>query len=226
MYGHPNDKVPRMDRQCFLCLLITLLMCGGCASSVTDLPQAHEAATVIYVMGHGWHTGIVVRRADLPSGVWPEHHDFPQATYVEVGWGDEGFYRAEEASFALALQAAFGSQGSVLHVVGLHVHPDIYFPQSEIVPVHVSHDGLTRLSQFIHDTYSRDAEGQTQHLGPGWYPDSAFYQARGTYHLLNTCNTWVAKALRAAGCPMVPAAAVTAENVLAQARQCDRYIPG
>lgn len=218
----PHDQEPAMDRLFSWCLLITLLMYGGCASSVADRPQVDEAAAVIYVMGHGWHTGIVVRRADIPRGIWPEHHDFPDATYVEVGWGDEDFYRAAEPSFALALQAAFKSRGSVLHVVGMHVPPATYFPQSEIVPIRLSHDGLTRLSQFIHDTYRRDAEGKALRLGPGWYANSAFYQATGTYHLFNTCNTWVAKALRAAGCLMTPAAAATAENVMAQARQCAR----
>ena len=220
--SNANDKVFDMDRQYFLGLLITMLVCGGCTSAVTDRPQAHEAVTVLYVMGHGWHTGIVVRRADIPSGMWPEHHDFPEATYVEVGWGDEDFYRAAEPSLALALQAAFRSQGSVLHVVGLRVHPHTYFPHSEMVSVPLSYDGLIRVSQFIHDTYSRDAAGKARRLGSGWYPNSAFYQAIGTYYLFNTCNIWVAKALRAAGCAMTPASAVTAENVIAQARQCGR----
>lgn len=209
-----------MDRLFSWCLLITLLIGGGCASSVPDRPPADASAAVIYVMGHGWHTGLVVRRVDIPSGVWPEQHDFPEATYVEVGWGDEAFYRATEPSFALALQAAFKSQGSVLHVVGMPVPPHTYFPQSEMIPVHLSRDSLTRLSQFIHDTYRRDATGKAMRLGPGWYADSAFYQANGTYHLFNTCNTWIAKALLAAGCPMTPASAATAENVIAQARHC------
>jgi Protein of unknown function (DUF2459) len=48
------------------------------------------------------------------------------------------------------------------------------------------------------------------------YGDSKFYSARGRYHLLYTCNTWIADALRAAGLPITPVYAMTAGNLMWQ----------
>ena len=39
--------------------------------------------------------------------------------------------------------------------------------------------------------------------GPGnWHKHSMFYLAEGEYSLFNTCNSWTAKALQAAGLPI------------------------
>jgi uncharacterized protein DUF2459 len=53
-------------------------------------------------------------------------------------------------------------------------------------------------------------------LGPGLYGDSRFYPAHGQFHLFNTCNTWAARALQAAGYPM--SSPIIAGALLSQAR--------
>ncbi|MDP6343627.1 MAG: DUF2459 domain-containing protein, partial [Alphaproteobacteria bacterium] len=50
------------------------------------------------------------------------------------------------------------------------------------------------------------------------YPGSRFYEGAGEYHLLNTCNTWTARALRQAGLAVDPGNAVTADDLMAQLR--------
>jgi uncharacterized protein (TIGR02117 family) len=205
------------SRVLFLSLFI-LSMLGGCASPPAELPSVSAAAKVVYVMGHGWHTGLVVRRADIPDGMWPEQADFPAAQYLEVGWGDKDFYQAPEPTLSLALKAALQSTASVLHVVGFAVPPEDYFAASEVIAVRLAPQGFAHLVTFIHQTYKRDAHGHAIPLGPGWYEHSKFYLATGTYHLFNTCNTWVAKALRAAGAPMRTGSALTAGSVMEQVR--------
>ncbi|HJW82214.1 MAG TPA: hypothetical protein VJ396_08210, partial [Acidiferrobacterales bacterium] len=57
-------------------LLFVLL--GACAvPEMNSLPAEDGAARKpVYLVSHGWHAGIVVRRADLPAAVWPESEDF------------------------------------------------------------------------------------------------------------------------------------------------------
>ena len=50
------------------------------------------------------------------------------------------------------------------------------------------------------------------------------YAATGRYSLVNTCNTWIAEALRAGGCPITPVWAVTAGSVLFQAERCGQVM--
>jgi uncharacterized protein (TIGR02117 family) len=193
----------------------------GCAGPIQGLypPRPGEPAVSVYVLSHGWHTGIAVRRADVPAGLWPEHRDFEGSEFIEVGWGDRDFYQAPEGTSGLALRAAVWSRSSVLHVVGFNGAVRRAFPASDVVELGVSARGLERLSAFIADAYSRDGAGRAMPLGPGQAPVSRFYLARETYYLWRTCNTWTARALRAAGVPITPLYAITAGNVMYQVRR-------
>jgi uncharacterized protein (TIGR02117 family) len=201
-----------------------MVAAGGCLAPVADLSRSlgDEPAVAVWVLDHGWHTAIVVRRADLQLGLWPEVDDFPAATFVEVAWGDRDFYMATPATPWLAIKAAFLAAGSVLHVVGFDAPMAAYFPESEIVELRLSRRGFDALTRFVGEEYQRDREGRPLRLERGLYGASWFYAARGTYHLFNTCNTWVARALRAAGLPLTPTGVITAGGVMEQARRAAR----
>lgn len=199
---------------------LILLMIFGCAVSTPSvIPTARiGAATSIYVINHGWHTGIAVKRRDIPAGIWPESVDFPDARYLEVGWGDGDYYPAPDAGIGTALQAAFLSRRIVLHVVGLNDRVVAEFPFSEIVELPTSQDGVARLCEYIDDSFDRNGGRRAISLGSGIYGNSRFYPARGRFHLFNNCNTWTARGLQAAGYPINPHA-ITADDVMRQARE-------
>ncbi|MFQ5830981.1 MAG: DUF2459 domain-containing protein [Candidatus Methylomirabilia bacterium] len=199
-----------------LCAVIVLS--SGCAGPVKGLypPAEGESAKAIYVVSHGWHTGVVVRRQDIPDGIWPEHNDFADSEYVEVGWGDRDFYRAPEATSGLALKAVFWPTSSVLHIVGFDDPVGRALRGSDIIAINVSDRGHKELSTFIQDAYARDESGRAIPLGPGQHKNSRFYLASEKYYLLKTCNNWTARALRSAGVPITPLYAVTAGNVMYQ----------
>jgi uncharacterized protein (TIGR02117 family) len=199
-------------------LLVLLLLGAGCTPPASELPTSHEPGTVIYVVGQGWHTGLVMRRQDIAEALWPEHRDFPEAQYLEIGWGDQQFYQAPEGTLGLALKAALNSTASVLHVVGLRQPPEVFFPGSEIIAVRLSPHGFARLCTYIHDAYKKDAAGQAMSLGPGLHEYSRFYRAEGRYHLFYTCNTWLAEALQVAGCPINPSLVLTTESLMSRVR--------
>ena len=189
-----------------------LLLCGllfGCANSpLAVLPQA-PLETSIFLVPQGGHTGIAVRHADIPAALLPEKRDFPDADFLEFGWGDRDFYMAETAGPWLAFKAAFFPTPSAVHVAGIRGALDAYFPQSEIVEVRLSRPALERLLRYVHDTFRRDG-GASEALGRG------FYAGRDTFHLLRTCNVWTAGALRAAGLPVQDA--ITVEGIMSQVR--------
>ncbi len=201
-------------------LLVVAILALGCAGPVHDLypPRAGESAIPIWVVSHGWHTGIVVRRQDVPDGLWPQLRDFAESELVEVGWGERDFYMAPAGSSGMALKAALWPASSVLHVVGFSGPAERDVPAREIVEIKVSRPGFEKLAAFIQETYERDEAGGVVRLGPGQYPNSRFYLAREKYHAFKTCNVWTARALRAAGCPITPFHALTASNVIDQAR--------
>jgi uncharacterized protein (TIGR02117 family) len=193
-------------------ILLLATSCGACAA-----PGAGERGETIYLVSHGWHAGIVLRRADIPDSVWPAPGDFPDAQYLEVGWGDRDYYQTPDPHMGLILKAALSPTASVLHIVGFSGPVPAYFPYSEIIRIELSSAGFEHLSRTIVESFARDGDGNVTSLGPGLYGNSRFYLSRETYHLFNTCNVWTARVLRAAGLPITPATATRVESLMSQA---------
>jgi uncharacterized protein (TIGR02117 family) len=202
-------------------VLVAVALVAGCVgpSASRETASRDGLAHTIWVVDHGWHTAIVVRRTDIDATIWPEVNDFVEAAFVEVAWGDRDFYMADRATGWLAVKAALFTSGSVLHVVGFGAPVDTYFPASDVVELRVSRRGFDAMTRLFHEEYQRDEQSRSARLAPGLDGASRFYAARSRYHLFNTCNTWVARALRAAGLDVTPAGIVTAGGVMQEARR-------
>ncbi|MFZ0255681.1 MAG: DUF2459 domain-containing protein [Gammaproteobacteria bacterium] len=198
-------------------MLLTTSLFQAALPSVAGSAEAPSTERTIYVLSHGWHTGIALRYADIPAQLWPEKSDFVGRAYLEVGWGDEAFYRAPKVTLGMALRAALMPTQSVLHVVGFDRSVSEYFVNSDIVALRVSVQGAVDLVRFIHTSLVRPHGQRAQPLGPGLYGESWFYPAKGRYSVFYNCNHWVAEGLRRAGVPMNVDTAMTAGNVIYQA---------
>jgi len=203
-----------------LMYLFVMVTCCACAAPVKDLfPPGENASTKpIYLVSHGWHAGIVLRRADIPANLWPENINFPYAEFLEVGWGDKQYYQTPDAYFGITLRAALWPTSSVLHIVGFNGAVTAYHPGSEIIEIKLSEPGFELLSRYIAASFALDESEQTLPLGRGLYGNSQFYLSRESYHLFNTCNVWTARALHAAGVPITPSFSITVEQLMAQAQ--------
>lgn len=199
----------------------TLLLCTACATPVTGPCPAPGGppTTTVYLVNHGWHTGIVLDREKLKDRCCPDRDDLPQGEFLEVGWGDRVFYQTPQPGLGAVLRAALWPTSAVLHVTGLDGPVARRFPHSEVLRIRLSEAGFQGLCRFIADSFARDRHGHVRDLGPGLYGNSRFYRSAERYHLLNTCNVWVARALRAAGCPTTPALSLTAGALMSQARR-------
>jgi len=204
---------------------LILIALGACAAPLPDPaePQGSGPGVAVYLVAHDKHSGIAVRRADIPAGLWPESRDFPQAEYLEVGWGDRDYYMGRDQGFWGTLRAALGSDNpSVLHVASVRGPLPENFPASEIIEVELSRDGFERLVRYIHDAYDRAGAPVVAPLGPGLYGDSRFYPAWESFNLFRTCNVWTARGLRGAGLPVHDS--ITMEGLLSQARGIGKVI--
>ena len=206
-------------------LSLVLLALAACTTSEPN-PSARKdggAGISVYLVAHDKHSGIAVRRSDIPAGLWPEIRDFPQADYIEVGWGEREYYFGRDQGFTGAMRAACGSNNpSVLHVAGVRGSLAKSFPASEIIEVTLPRDGFERLMRYIHDAYDRKGTPVVAPLGPGLYGDSRFYPGWETFSLMRTCNVWTARGLRDAGLPIEDS--ITMEGVMSQARAIGRVV--
>lgn len=172
---------------------------GALPSNAAWQPPA--AGVVIFVESNGVHTGIVMPkiaagvdwRGVFPAGDLADPR-FGGWNHVAVGWGDKAFYlntpRWSDVRPGTVLAAAFGSDQTLLHAE--HVPPPMVGDDERRVVLRP--EEYRRLAAFIVATLK---PGGRRFRGYGAY--DAFYEARGQYSAIRTCNAWTGDALRAAG---------------------------
>ena len=205
-----------------------VMLVTGCAaqSDLGAAPAADALAAThrVHVVRHGWHSGIVVRAADVPEHAWPARRELVGADHLEVGWGNRAYYQAPDPSLWLGLRALLWPTSGVLHMVAFSGPVEHYFASTEIVALQVTPQGLARLVAAVSANHEQDAAGQPIRLGPGLYGTSRFYASNEAFHLFATCNVWVAAMLREAGVSVSPALSPTSGMLFAQLRRHGQVI--
>ena len=199
-------------------LLGSVALLSSCAHRATDssVESVCEGNESFYVVSHGWHAGIVVDRLDLLDHVPALEKDFPLAAYLEIGWGDEQWYRAQTPSAGLAIRAVLWPTSTVIHAVAIPKSPRLVFPESEVIEVSIPRAGYEQLLTYLAESFKRTSSGGLVPLGRGLYGDGRFYRAEGRFHAFNTCNTWVAKAVGTTGYPIRDQTVITVGPLLRQ----------
>ena len=185
---------------------------------ISSLSQSHNVLAIqyparIYIVNHGWHTGVIIPQhlaVHIDTAIVER---FTAYQYLEIGWGDAGFYQSESITTGLALKALLLPTESVVHIAGFNQDPFTYFNKSDIHAFEIPGEGIAHLMQFLKNSLAVE-NGKVLTLGLGLYGDSQFYRGFGRYHLWNTCNTWTAKAAHSAGIPIHPVFKLTAESVM------------
>jgi uncharacterized protein (TIGR02117 family) len=173
-------------------LVILAVLLSACAYQPPT--SGCQPTRTLYVVSHGWHSGIVVEHAELLRYL-PELQAGDRK-YLEIGWGEERFYQARETSVGMALRAVLRPNPSVLQVVAFDDPPPRYFARSEVKQVKTDEAGYAAAVAAIAASFKPGLE----RLGPSLYGEGRFYRAEREFHLFNTCNSWVAEVLKKAAC--------------------------
>ena len=167
--------------------------------------EASENGIQIFIISNAVHADIILPIANSKMD-WAEafsdiefEGDVLTTSHVAFGWGDRGFFLETETwddfKLTTAANALLLPSRSCVHVS--FTRPE-YF--AEATPITISQDQYERLVDFIDSTFKRDEGGnRIQIEGYAYSTTDAFFDSHGRYHLLNTCNSWVGRALKVAG---------------------------
>lgn len=119
-------------------------------------------------------------------------------THIWIGWGERAFFletpRWSDVKPSNIVHAAFGSDRTLIHV-DHELNPE---PGPDVRPIRLSLQRYRRLAAIIRASFALRADGSAVAIR-GYGPADAFYEARGRYDAIRTCNEWVGATLRAAG---------------------------
>ena len=127
--------------------------------------------------------------------------DHPNAKWLVIGWGARDFYTSTGTYLDIrprAVWRALTGDAAVMRV-------DLAGPLPDDLPtrsVQLSLSEYDALLVSIESGFARTQAGEPQLLQAQGFSDSdQFYAATGQFHLLETCNAWIGRKLRAAGLP-------------------------
>lgn len=163
----------------------------------------------VYIMSNGVHTDLVfpVKNNQIDwADLFPLSNNKGKDTtysYLGIGWGDKGFYlntpEWKDLKVSTALVAATGIGETALHVT---YHKAVV--ESELCYKYmVDTAQYQALIDFVKSSLEYDAQDMPIVINTNaQYSDSdAFYEAKGSYSMFYSCNTWTNEALKKANMP-------------------------
>ena len=184
--------------------------------SEETLDLNYEKQFEVFVVQSRWHTGLIMKTADIETSDWPEIAQYRNHTYVDIGWGDEKFYQAAGSPVFLAARAILWPTPGILEIYAFNSPPQkLYGQKARILRIPVTKQQKGALSRFVADSYLRNIAGQVQ-LSTLYETNTRFFLATRKYHLFRTCNTWMALAFKDAGFPVQSSFILNARQLFRQ----------
>lgn len=172
-------------------------------SNFKETPNGIE----IFVQSNGVHTNFVLpSKSEFTDWTPLLPYDQFEAVdssfkYISFGWGDKDFYIKTptwaDLTVATALKAIFFLGNGAMHISYIRNKPG----ESDLCKrLMISKMEYMTLINYINGTFKTDNLGEFIPIKhPGYSQYDCFYEAKGTFSFLKTCNVWVGEGLKKAG---------------------------
>ncbi|MGM5631738.1 TIGR02117 family protein [Apibacter raozihei] len=180
-------------------IILSRIPVQGDKNNLTEIP--------IYISTNGMHTDFVfpIKTEEID---WSNEIKFADIKskdslqkYIAIGWGDKGFFLDvpdwDHVKFSIAFKAAFGLSTTAIHTTYLKKVTE----DNQCKKIMISKTQYKKLVEYIQKDFKRDSNGDIIHIKTDktYGATDSFYQAKGSYNFLFTCNTWANSGLKYAG---------------------------
>lgn len=159
----------------------------------------------IYILTNGVHTDIVVpiknEIKDWSKEISYLHTKKKDSTmsHLAFGWGDRGFYLDtptwSDLKVSTAFKATTGLSSSAMHVTFYKKMKE----SESCKKIIVSKADYEKINQYVYSSFLLNKENSIQRIEQYSYGiNDVFYEAKGSYSLFFTCNSWANQALKGA----------------------------
>jgi uncharacterized protein (TIGR02117 family) len=193
---------------CFFVFIAIYLISAYILSRITvEEGYNLKEEVAIYIKTNGVHTDIIVpvknNQIDWSKKIRFDNTLIKDSTaqYLALGWGDKGFYLEtpewEDLKASVALKAATGLGKTVIHAT-------FYYKVVEsknCKKILISYKEYSKLIEYIQNSFTKDKNNNFINIKTkaNYGKTDAFYEAKGSYSLFHTCNTWTNNGLKSCG---------------------------
>lgn len=182
-----------------LVFILNYLFFAWFLSRLSTTPKEYKCDKphTVYATSNGVHMDLIFHKSLLDEHFLVQLQTVKGADYIAIGWGDKGFYLYTptwaELKISTAIGAAFLPSKTLMHLTHYkYLNPD--WKSMELCD-----EQLEAMKTFVYNSFKKDKKGGIQILeGAGYRKNDFFYEAKGNYNCLYTCNVWVNQALKKA----------------------------
>lgn len=188
-------------------VLVYLLSAFTLSRMSTNREKETKPEVTIFILTNGVHTDLVVPVKNEQMD-WSHYIPFENtaardttAQWLAFGWGDKGFYLETptwgDLKFSTAFKAAFSLSSSAIHATYYRVMHE----NKQCRKIEISQEQYARLVAYINNTLTTNNNALPVYIqtNANYGKHDAFYEAKGSYHLFHTCNTWANNGLKSCG---------------------------
>jgi len=195
----------------FISCILIYLTCAFIFSRITiEGNKEKNSIHSVFLMKSGIHVDFLLPISNEFKD-WQE--EFPisntrskDSTYkkIAIGWGSKDFYMNtptwDDLTLKIFLISNFGLGSSAIQV---KYYTDTLPKDSKITPLKLSNNQYKKLVKHIETSLKRSKTNNSSLILPKnpkvLTENNSFYDAKQTYSLLLTCNTWINNGLKASG---------------------------
>lgn len=183
----------------FFSFVALYLLTAWICSNITTNPKefkSHKNKT-IYASSNGVHTDIIIPIESIDKNIVTELKLKPNTKYVAFGWGDKGFYLHTptwgDLTFSTALNAVFLKSDTAMHIT------EYTKIDNKWKKIPVCYQQIVHLNKSFTNSFQSDVDNKFFKIeGYSYGNNDCFYEAKGSYSCLKTCNTWTNEVLKKA----------------------------
>jgi uncharacterized protein (TIGR02117 family) len=195
----------------FCALLILVVVYFIAAFTLPYIPvnsgfaPCEKDGITIYLLTNGVHTDFVLslknEQKDWTKSIDPANTKSSSihAHYISFGWGDKAFYLDTPSWSDLKFRTAFNA---LFYLGDAAIHVTFYYEISEdesCRKININRESYRKLVNYIEEGFDQDSAGNYILIkGASYGNNDLFYEAKGSYNLFYTCNTWTNSGLKAA----------------------------
>ncbi|KIX19984.1 urease-associated protein [Flavobacterium sp. 316] len=172
--------------------------------SVNENNEVTNKNIPIYILSNGVHTDIVLplknEIKDWSTDISYLDTKAKDSTRQSLafGWGDKGFYLDTptwaDLKASTAAKAITGLSSSAMHITFYGSLKE----DENCKKFFISENQYQKMIRYIENSFLLDTSNKIQRIGIHSYgKHDIFYEAKGSYNLFYTCNTWANQALKA-----------------------------
>lgn len=195
----------------FISCILIYLTCAFIFSRITiEGNKEKNSIHSVFLMKSGIHVDFLLPISNEFKD-WQEEFSISNtrskdSTYkkIAIGWGSKDFYMNtptwDDLTLKIFLISNFGLGSSAIQV---KYYTDTLPKDSKITSLKLSNNQYKKLVKYIETSLKRSKTNNSSFILPKnpkvLTENNSFYDAKQTYSLLLTCNTWINNGLKASG---------------------------